>query len=128
MSEKHFPARAIVQPPPVTKHSRTESPASVKNIKTLGVAMLVGLSILATGCVTSGNHQASSEVGYTITGNAQKWDAVSLAFQGPTANAADNNPNPFLDYRLQVTFAQGSLLQSPVLALQPAAQLVSVSV
>lgn len=75
--------------------------------------MIFGLGALAVGCATGSSQKtssdvSSSDVSYIITGNAQKWEAVSIAFQGPTANAAanaaDNSPNPFLDYRLQVTF------------------------
>lgn len=39
----------------------------------------------------------------TITGELQKWHAVTLTFNGP--NTSENNSkNPFLDYRLNVTF------------------------
>lgn len=39
----------------------------------------------------------------TITGELQKWHAVTLTFNGP--NTSENsNKNPFLDYRLNVTF------------------------
>lgn len=41
---------------------------------------------------------------HSVTGSFKKWDAVSIAFHGPVADAADNSPNPFLDYRLQVLF------------------------
>lgn len=34
----------------------------------------------------------------------RKWHPVELNFQGPRANETDNDPNPFLDYRLQVIF------------------------
>ena len=33
-----------------------------------------------------------------------KWSPVTVDFHGPSARAADSNPNPFLDYRLQVRF------------------------
>ncbi|HOF41254.1 MAG TPA: DUF5060 domain-containing protein, partial [Candidatus Hydrogenedentes bacterium] len=33
-----------------------------------------------------------------------KWSRVVLDFEGPAANAADSDPNPFLDYRMQVRF------------------------
>ena len=34
----------------------------------------------------------------------KKWHPLELHFQGPTAREMDNEPNPFLDYRLQVLF------------------------
>ncbi len=40
----------------------------------------------------------------TITGTLRKWDAVTIDFQGPHADVLDNDPNPFLDHRLQVHF------------------------
>ena len=32
------------------------------------------------------------------------WYPVTIDFQGPEAGQMDSSPNPFLDYRLQVTF------------------------
>lgn len=40
----------------------------------------------------------------TVTGTQQKWHPLTLSFIGPTAAETDDAPNPFLDYRLQVTF------------------------
>jgi len=48
--------------------------------------------------------QPSSNPRFTLTGPGKKWEAVSIAFQGPAADSMDNRPNPFLDYRLQVVF------------------------
>ncbi|MCP4428126.1 MAG: DUF5060 domain-containing protein, partial [Chloroflexi bacterium] len=39
-----------------------------------------------------------------ISGTLQKWSPLTLSFTGPQADELDNAPNPFLDYRLQVTF------------------------
>jgi len=44
----------------------------------------------------------------SVTGTFKKWEAVTIDFQGPFADALDNNPNPFLDYRLQVHFTSPS--------------------
>lgn len=52
----------------------------------------------------------------TSTAHAQTvWEPFSVDFSGPTANELDDNPNPFLDYRLQVTFTRsdGSQLVVP---------------
>ena len=40
----------------------------------------------------------------TIEGSLVKWQPFQLSFQGPAASESDNSPNPFLDYRLQVSF------------------------
>jgi CubicO group peptidase (beta-lactamase class C family) len=39
-----------------------------------------------------------------VSGELTKWRPVSIDFRGPNASASDLNPNPFLDYRLQVQF------------------------
>ena len=39
-----------------------------------------------------------------ISGTPRQWQAITLTFAGPAAAALDDNPNPFLDYRLCVTF------------------------
>ena len=40
----------------------------------------------------------------TVSGELRKWHKLTLAFDGPTHNESDVDPNPFLDYRLNVTF------------------------
>ncbi|MCK4965821.1 serine hydrolase, partial [bacterium] len=39
-----------------------------------------------------------------ISGDLKKWHTAALSFTGPEASESDNSPNPFLDYRLNVTF------------------------
>lgn len=39
-----------------------------------------------------------------INGTMTKWHPLTLSFAGPWASEMDADPNPFLDYRLQVTF------------------------
>ena len=40
----------------------------------------------------------------TVSGTLTKWHPITVSFAGPTASETDVSPNPFLDYRLQVTF------------------------
>ncbi len=40
----------------------------------------------------------------TITGDLKKWHAVTIDFEGPGTSETANDPNPFLDYRLQILF------------------------
>ncbi|MEQ8681146.1 MAG: DUF5060 domain-containing protein [Cyclobacteriaceae bacterium] len=49
--------------------------------------------------------QESSKV--NITGELKKWHKVSLVFEGPETSELDEN-NPFLNYRLDVTFSNGN--------------------
>lgn len=43
----------------------------------------------------------------TISGELKKWHKVTLSFNGPQTNE-EATPNPFADYRLNVTFSQGA--------------------
>lgn len=40
----------------------------------------------------------------TVSGILTKWHPITVSFAGPTVNESDETPNPFLGYRLQVTF------------------------
>ena len=40
----------------------------------------------------------------TVSGELKQWHTVTLDYAGPTHSETDNSPNPFLDYRLDVTF------------------------
>lgn len=59
-------------------------------------SVLLILSIFILSC----SNQNSAE----ISGEQVKWHKLTLDFSGPKASEDDNNPNPFLDYRLQVEF------------------------
>ncbi|AWB66288.1 hypothetical protein C2869_07515 [Saccharobesus litoralis] len=43
-----------------------------------------------------------------IFGELKQWHAVGIALDGPFAYEQDLNPNPFVDYRMQVTFSHES--------------------
>lgn len=43
----------------------------------------------------------------TIRGELKRWHTISLFFDGPRCSETDFSPNPFLDYRLDVTFTNG---------------------
>ncbi len=40
----------------------------------------------------------------TIEGQLRTWNPITIQFHGPAAHELDSNPNPFLDYRLNVEF------------------------
>ncbi len=63
------------------------------------LAAIIAIASTAPSPAATGHSES-----YRITGPLTKWEAVSLEFAGPAADAADNHPNPFLDYRLQVAF------------------------
>jgi len=43
-----------------------------------------------------------------IQGEFVKWHTLRLLFDGPQCSETDFSPNPFLDYRLEVTFTNGN--------------------
>ncbi len=69
-------------------------PGISKNIRVI-IAAWLACSIFVT------DSQAQNEA---TTGQPVVWSPMELTFTGPMANAADSNPNPFLDYRLVVHF------------------------
>lgn len=67
------------------------------------VAFCVG-GILVAGHVSNvAAENASNQDAESISGERQQWHNVTLTIDGPNASE-DGNPNPFLDYRMQVTF------------------------
>ena len=44
----------------------------------------------------------------TVSGELKQWHKVTLTLDGPFAHERDNAPNPFLDYRMTVTFQHES--------------------
>jgi len=52
--------------------------------------------------------QAAPLQAATVTGTLIKWHPLTLDFNGPQASETDNNPNPFLDYRLTISLTAPS--------------------
>ena len=69
----------------------------------LGV-LLVGSSAIESIATTINDSDGSSVLAdATITGELRKWHKVTLTFTGPNVDEQSSN-NPFLNYRLNVTF------------------------
>jgi len=64
--------------------------------------LLVICFIVAAHAILPDKSQAAG----VISGELKKWHKVTLTFTGPQTNE-NAKPNPFLDYRLNVTFAKG---------------------
>ncbi len=60
--------------------------------------LTVGLALLCTCTLFSQ---------VELTGELRKWHKITLTFDGPNSSEAAD-PNPFTDYRLQVTFTNGN--------------------
>ncbi|MCP5520072.1 MAG: DUF5060 domain-containing protein [Verrucomicrobiales bacterium] len=52
--------------------------------------------------------QGDGDGGVTITGELKQWHNVVLTLDGPYAQELDDDPNPFTDYALTVTFTHES--------------------
>ena len=50
----------------------------------------------------------AAENNYNINGALKKWYPVTISFQGPESDESATNPNPFLDYKLQVVLTSPS--------------------
>lgn len=59
---------------------------------------------LCTLCLLFGQYATAQ---FSLTGALKKWHKVTLTFDGPQASET-GDPNPFTDYRLDVTFTQGN--------------------
>ena len=64
------------------------------------------MGVLCSVAVAIGLCQAAS--GGQITGELKQWHKVTLSLDGPQASETDNDPNPFTDYRMDVTFTHES--------------------
>ena len=73
----------------------------------LGTTKSIQISIVdQTTSVEPSSDTGTGEV--QITGELKKWHKVTLSLDGPFHSETDVSPNPFLDYRLEVTFTNGS--------------------
>ncbi len=61
---------------------------------------------LACAAIPAPKHANAATVPkiYMMSGTNQKWQLCTFDFEGPQSTETSNNPNPFLDYRLQVLF------------------------
>src|SRR5687768_5169826 len=72
-------------------------------------AMVVG--VLAGAVLTAASAKQRPEsvaADVSIGGDLRQWHKVTLTLAGPHADERSNAPNPFVDYRMTVTFAHES--------------------
>ncbi len=70
----------------------------MKNIRP-SFALLFVLSLMINAC----ERAPEPDSHFTLSGELMRWHPISLTIDGPEANET-GDPNPFLDYRLMVTF------------------------
>ncbi len=68
----------------------------------------VALSVLVLCLLLFGEALADEGPAPAVTGELRQWHRLTLTFDGPESDERAD-PNPFLDYRLQVTFRLGEL-------------------
>lgn len=68
---------------------------------------ITGVAVLAALAAVSGL-DARQTSGAAVSGDLRQWHKVTLTLDGPQADETDSAPNPFVDYRLTVTFAHES--------------------
>jgi hypothetical protein len=93
-------------------HTVTATPYSAASAEgTAGTMYSVKLVVIAEGSVPQGGLEPSSEPGTglaELSGELMKWHKITLSFDGPAHKERDTQANPFLDYRLNVKFSNGT--------------------
>jgi hypothetical protein len=69
---------------------------------------LVAVSLRAAEAAKTPPRQADGTGTVVISGELKEWHKVTLTLDGPFAHERDNEPNPFTDYNLMVTFTHES--------------------
>jgi hypothetical protein len=71
--------------------------------RTTFLVMVVGAAVTMAAAQRPGD-----AVTYSMSGSFQQWDKLTLSLDGPQADESSDAPNPFMDYRMDVTFAHES--------------------
>ncbi len=66
------------------------------------------VALVLGGLVSVGAQQGSVGNDVSVSGDLRQWHKVTLTLTGPQADETGTAPNPFLDYRLAVTFTHES--------------------
>jgi Domain of unknown function (DUF5060)/Putative collagen-binding domain of a collagenase len=92
--------------PSVGSHTLTATPWSSKDATgTQGTAKTANFSV--TDAPSPPPPPPTGGSG-SVTGTLKQWQPVTVSFTGPSSSETSSSPNPFLDYRLQLTFTSPS--------------------
>lgn len=69
---------------------------------------VIAIVLLAGAAATAVRGQGSPSSDVAISGELRQWHKVTLTLTGPQADESSVAPNPFMDYRMTVTFAHES--------------------
>ena len=72
-----------------------------------GIAVII-CALQNTPQVFGQRNRNGTDKGAAISGELKQWHKVTLTVDGPSARETDNDPNPFTDYRMTVTFRHES--------------------
>src|SRR5438046_2412366 len=67
------------------------------NLRTFAISFLIAPALFAQG-----------QAGVAVSGELEQWHKVTLTLDGPQASESGSDHNPFLDYRMNVTFTHES--------------------
>ena len=69
---------------------------------------VVAVMLLAGAMPGAAQRQGAAPSDVAISGELRQWHKVTLTLTGPQADEPSTAPNPFMDYRMTVTFAHES--------------------
>src|SRR5262245_52572831 len=96
----------------VEERTRCDAPSLDSPRVLLGVVaitLLAGLTAVSqTATPPNAQTRPDGDGSIAITGELKRWHKVTLTLNGPFARETDNDPNPFVDYRMTATFVHES--------------------
>ena len=76
--------------------------------KTFVSGYVVLVLMMGSGSFAPAQQQRETPGTVELTGELRQWHKVTLTLNGPPADETSNSPNPFMDYRMTVTFSHES--------------------
>ena len=70
--------------------------------------VIIVVALCSAALDGAAQRQTGPAAGVSIAGDLRQWHKVTLTLNGPQADEASAAPNPFMDYRMMVTFAHES--------------------
>ncbi|MDF1739628.1 MAG: DUF5060 domain-containing protein [Verrucomicrobiales bacterium] len=83
-------------------------PAKLSEAKSGEVPAAFPVGVKVEGKSSQSRRGPDGSGAVAISGELQQWHDITLDLDGPFADERDTSPNPFMDYRLEVTFTHES--------------------